>query len=75
MPDAKPGECFHNVRRCIEKSDGAEVFGWEIWSWPGVYVEATCGSGREVKKCCGMEKAILGRVAPSYVRWPLAEEF
>lgn len=39
-PDAEPHECFNNVRRCVEKAGGTEVFGWAIWSWPGVFVEA-----------------------------------
>lgn len=38
--DAQPHECFNNVQGCIEKEGGSQLFGWAIWSWPGVFVEA-----------------------------------
>ena len=38
--DALPGECFHNVGRKIERDGGVLVYGWAIWEWPGVFVEA-----------------------------------
>lgn len=40
MAGTEPHECFNNVRRCVEKDGGTETFGWAIWSWPGVFVEA-----------------------------------
>lgn len=32
--------CFDNVREGIRKSGGSIVYGWAIWLWPGVYLEA-----------------------------------
>lgn len=39
-PDAIEGECFHNVNRKVERDGGAIVYGWAIWEWPRVFVEA-----------------------------------
>ena len=33
-------ECFGNVRRKVEREGGRIQFGWEIYVWPGVYIEA-----------------------------------
>lgn len=33
-------ECFNNVSSKIERSGGAIVFGWAIWEWPRVFIEA-----------------------------------
>lgn len=38
--DALPLECFQNVRTKVAKEGGRIVFGWAIWEWPGVYMEA-----------------------------------
>lgn len=35
-----PLECFQNVRNKVEKEGGRIVFGWAIWEWPNVYLEA-----------------------------------
>ena len=35
-----PLECFSNVRSKVAKEGGRIVFGWAIWEWPSVYVEA-----------------------------------
>jgi SEC-C motif len=37
---AIPLECFSNVRSKVSKEGGRIVFGWAIWEWPNVYVEA-----------------------------------
>lgn len=36
----QPGDCFHNVRRKTETAGGHIQFGWAIWEWPNVYIEA-----------------------------------
>lgn len=33
-------ECFHNVRQIVEKEGGTLLYGWAIWEWPKVLVEA-----------------------------------
>ncbi|WP_268798047.1 SEC-C domain-containing protein [Pseudomonas huanghezhanensis] len=35
-----PSECFENVKRKVAVAGGQAVFGWQIWEWPGVLVEA-----------------------------------
>lgn len=37
---AEPLDCFGNVRRAADQHGGEIVFGWTIWEWPGVYIEA-----------------------------------
>jgi SEC-C motif len=41
-PDAKckPLDCFGCVKRKVEMNDGRIQYGWAIWEWPGVFVEA-----------------------------------
>jgi hypothetical protein len=39
-PDCEPLDCFFNVRRQVEKFGGEIRFGWSIWEWPRVYLEA-----------------------------------
>ncbi|RZJ18614.1 MAG: hypothetical protein EON91_04605 [Brevundimonas sp.] len=39
-PWAKPLCCFHNVSNHLEASQGGIVFGWALWTWPGVNIEA-----------------------------------
>ena len=36
----QPSDCFFNVRRRIEREGGSIQFGWAIWEWPRVFVEA-----------------------------------
>jgi len=40
MPTALELECFENVRMCVEQRGGSALYGWLIWRWPGVLVEA-----------------------------------
>ncbi|HDZ9207825.1 TPA: SEC-C domain-containing protein [Vibrio cholerae] len=42
LPDswAKPNECFHNVARKVEVEQGDIVYGWQVWIWPGIFIEA-----------------------------------
>jgi len=37
---AEPKECFENVRKKVEKRGGRIQFGWSIWEWPKVIIEA-----------------------------------
>lgn len=39
-PQAEPQECFGNVKKAVEQYGGEIVFGWTVWEWPGVYIEA-----------------------------------
>lgn len=39
-PTAVMHECFYNVRSHIEKHGGALIYGWAVWEWPDVFVEA-----------------------------------
>ncbi|WP_163158052.1 hypothetical protein [Bradyrhizobium uaiense] len=34
------GECFHNVQAKVAKDGGSITYGWLIWEWPRVFVEA-----------------------------------
>jgi hypothetical protein len=38
--DALARECFPNVARLVEERGGALVYGWAVWMWPNVYIEA-----------------------------------
>jgi hypothetical protein len=38
-PGSVVRECFDNVRRKVEREGGRIQFGWEIYQWPGVYIE------------------------------------
>jgi len=35
-----PNECFENVRLLVEREGGRCVYGWSIWEWPNVMIEA-----------------------------------
>lgn len=39
-PDAQVNECFHNVEAKVQRDGGAIVYGWQLWEWPSVLVEA-----------------------------------
>jgi hypothetical protein len=39
-PDAAPLDCFEAVRRKVARDGGRIQFGWAIWEWPRVYIEA-----------------------------------
>ena len=39
-PHCKLSECFLNVRAAVDMAGGRIVYGWTIWMWPGVLIEA-----------------------------------
>jgi hypothetical protein len=39
-PNAQRLKCFYNVRDACAKSSGDIAFGWAIWTWPSVNIEA-----------------------------------
>jgi hypothetical protein len=39
-PGCMPSDCFANVQKRIAKEGGGIQFGWAVWEWPGVYLEA-----------------------------------
>jgi hypothetical protein len=39
-PGCKAKDCFENVRRKIEKEGGRIQYGWALWEWPQVFIEA-----------------------------------
>lgn len=39
-PDALRGECFHNVIKMTDAKGGEILYGWKIWEWPRVFLEA-----------------------------------
>jgi hypothetical protein len=39
-PGAVTGECFHNVRSKVARDGGEILYGWTIWEWPQVFIEA-----------------------------------
>jgi hypothetical protein len=39
-PWCKCADCFENVRRKVAKHGGSIQFGWAVWEWPGVFLEA-----------------------------------
>lgn len=38
--ESLPRECFPNVERYIKTNGGNILYGWQIWEWPKVLVEA-----------------------------------
>jgi hypothetical protein len=42
VPDitATPRECFFNVHQAVDQRGGEIVYGWAVWWWPGVFIEA-----------------------------------
>lgn len=38
--DSKMNECFPNVEAKIQKAGGSIVYGWQLWEWPHVLIEA-----------------------------------
>ncbi len=40
IPECKEGECFYNVQKIVDREGGQIIYGWIIWSWPNVYMEA-----------------------------------
>ncbi|WP_316176337.1 SEC-C domain-containing protein [Bradyrhizobium sp. SZCCHNRI1073] len=39
-PMSRPRECFFNVKAKIERDGGKILYGWAIWEWPRVFLEA-----------------------------------
>lgn len=39
-PDAKISECFGNVEAKVKAAGGSILYGWSIWMWPRVFIEA-----------------------------------
>ena len=37
---AQPLECFEAVRRQVRRHGGAAVYGWQVWLWPALFLEA-----------------------------------
>lgn len=70
---AEIGECFGNVLRHCEQRGGSIVYGWNIWLWPRVFVEAEHhavwddGNGRliDVTPHRGGERTILFHPDPT----------
>ncbi len=40
VPHAQRNRCFSNVEAQVKAHEGAIRYGWTIWEWPGVGVEA-----------------------------------
>jgi hypothetical protein len=39
-PGCEPNDCFECIRRKVAREGGRIQFGWSIWEWPRVYIEA-----------------------------------
>jgi hypothetical protein len=39
-PACNPEDCFENVRQKVEKEGGRNQYGWALWEWPRVFIEA-----------------------------------
>jgi len=39
-PGCEPNDCFQSVQRKVMKQGGRMQFGWAIWEWPHVFIEA-----------------------------------
>ena len=40
MPQSKRLECFENVQNYIGLNGGSIKFGWRVWEWAGIMIEA-----------------------------------
>jgi len=38
--DCEPMACFAKVRRKVDRDGGRAQFGWAIWIWPRIVIEA-----------------------------------
>ena len=38
--DARPLDCFEVVEQQVADHAGAPVYGWALWEWPGLFLEA-----------------------------------
>lgn len=39
-PDADANDCFPVVERYVEEHGGSICYGWQLWEWPSVMIEA-----------------------------------
>jgi len=39
-PWSEANECFHNVAKKVESEGGNIIYGWQVWLWPEVFIEA-----------------------------------
>lgn len=39
-PGALPNECFQNTEIKAQRDAGSVVYGWQLWEWPSVLIEA-----------------------------------
>ena len=39
-PGCGPADCFANVRRKVQREGGRLQYGWALWEWPKVFLEA-----------------------------------
>ena len=40
IPGAEPLDCFETVKRKIMRDGGIIQYGWQIWEWPAIMIEA-----------------------------------
>ena len=40
LPGAPANDCFPIVERQVASTGGESVFGWAVWEWPKVFIEA-----------------------------------
>jgi hypothetical protein len=38
--DSKPADCFCDVKHQIAEFGGSAIYGWQIWEWPRIMIEA-----------------------------------
>lgn len=36
--------CFPNVKKMVEKKGGIQIYGWSIWKWTNIFIEAEAHS-------------------------------
>ena len=39
-PGCEPLDCYHSVRRKVTEMGGRIQYGWAVWEWPKVFIEA-----------------------------------
>jgi hypothetical protein len=40
LPGAPANDCFPIVERQVASAGGESIFGWSVWEWPKVFIEA-----------------------------------
>ena len=38
--EARPSDCFETVEQKVADQGGAPCYGWTLWEWPGLFLEA-----------------------------------